>query len=493
MDQRETSRPGSVRWAPWADRHAAVWHQWVVPAGIERVRSALTDPSDEPTARLSLDDDATSGTLTAASRRWRGSWRHRRHRGTAEVELTRLSATSTLVELSLWPATPGRLAPVLDRRRRDRVAAGIARTLGVPHGPRRREVEPTVVRLFGPRPAGLPVVAWAALVALLFTPTVWALVAAQAPTPVTQEQALAEHRARVREQTAAREAAAGGAEADDGGRAAGSSEAADAAEEPEPPRDDGRGGDDGRAGGDPAEAAPGTGSPEAADAGDRVRSSDQGDDPAPDEGSASSSARPASPEVGVYRYATEGGEAVAMPNGSRDYPERTTISVTQDGCGYVERWSVLDERWDERETCTGDETGLATLITYREFFGVEQEHEFDCDEQRPAGREARERNRSWPITCEAEDSRLDGTIEVLDLEAIDVHGTTVETVHLRLDGELSGDLEGTQRTERWIAPAYGDLLIREESRTRATVSSPMGEVDYREDYRIDLLRLRPRR
>lgn len=492
MDERGTSPTGSVGGPPWADRHAAVWHQWVVPVGIEQVRSSLVDRSEGPAARLSLDGDATSGTLTAASRRWRGSWRHRRHRGAADVELTRLSATSTLVELSLWPATRGPV-PLLDRRRRDRVAAAVARTLGVRHGARRREVEPTVVRLFSPRPAGLPVVAWAALVALLLTPTVWALVAAQAPTPVTEEQALAEHRARVRQQTAARQAAGGGAGADDGERAAGSREAADAAEEPGTPRDDGRGGDDRRAGDDPDGAAPAAGSPQPADTGEDVGSSDPGDEPAADEDPASSRQRPASPEVGVYQYATEGGEAVAMPNGSRDYPERTTISVTEDGCGYVERWSVLDERWDERETCTGDEAGLATLISYREFFGVEQEHEFDCDEQRPAGRGAREPDRSWPITCEAEDSRLDGTIEVLGLKAVDVRGTTVETVHLRLDGELGGDLEGTQRTERWIAPAYGDLLIREESRTRATVSGPMGEVDYREDYRIDLLRLRPRR
>ena len=485
MDGRMTSRPR------WPDRRAAVRHQWVVPADVEQVREALTRPTDERAPGLALSPDPTPGTLTAISRRWAGTWRHGNRAGTADVELTRLSPTVTLVELSLWPATGGPLSTILGGRGRDRVAAGIVGALGVAHTPTRRGGEPAVVGLMSPRPAGLPVMVWVGLVALLFTPTVWAFVAAQAPTPVTEERALTEHRARVQQLTPTPERATGdageGREEDSSDSDDVEAEPADGVRAPSP---------DDEPNDDPGGALPDHDAQQAADTGDETDTGDEGSAPAgdgtaPDDDGAPDG-RSRGPEDGVYQYATDGGEAVAAPGGSRDYPQRTTISVTEDGCGYIERWSVLDERWDERETCTGADAGLNTQISFREFFGVEQEHVFACDEQRPADPGAREPGSSWAITCEAEDSRMDGTIEVVDVETLDVGGAAVETVHLRLDGELSGDLEGRQQTDRWIAPGHGDLLVREESQTRATVSSPMGEVDYREDYRLDLLSLRPR-
>ena len=480
MDQRPAARSAVRRWRPWPDRHDVVWHQWVVPASSEQVRAALTRAA---TPRLTLSPDEVPGTLTDASRRWRATWRDGRHEGDADVELTRLSPHATLVELSLWPTAGGR-SPLGGRRRRDRVAAQLAHHLGVTRTAARPAGQPAIIRLMSPRPAGLPVVGWVALVALLLTPAVWAFVAAQGPTPVTEERALAEHRERVQQLTTTRESVPTDDEGETGDDDPQGAEVESTDEDDAPSREEKPDEESGVASPDQeAGQVAGTGdADEAAPAEDEPESQDQD----------TSEERPRGPEEGVYQYATDGGEGVAVPNGSREYPERTTISVTEDGCGYVERWSVLDERWDERETCTGDEAGLASQTSFREFFGVEQEHRFVCDEQQPPGEQAQEPGASWEITCEAEDTRLDGTIEVVGLEVLEVGGTEVPTVHLRLDGEVSGDLEGRQQTERWVAPDHGGLLIREESQTRATVSSPMGDVDYREDYRLDLLSLRPR-
>ena len=480
MDDRPTAGAVVRRWRPWPDRHAPVRHEWVVPASSDQVRRTLARRSHDSSG-LALSSDETTGTLTASSRRWRGTWHAHRQEGAADVELTRLSPHATLVEIALWPASGGP-SPLTGRGRRERVAAEVARHLGVERGRARRVVEPAVVRLLSPRPAGLPVMVWVALIALLFTPAVWAFIAAQGPTPVTEERALAEHRERVQQLTSVREEAADAAPSavpTGNGEADGSDPGG---EEREPPADDAQDADE-----EPApQPEQETAAPEREAANDSEEGADEATtQPAPAEG-------PQTPQVGVYQYATDGGEAVAVPNGARDYPERTTISVTEDGCGYVERWSVLDERWDERENCTGDETGLASQTSYREFFGVEREHTFACDEQRPADAAAQEPGTTWEITCEAEDTRMDGTIEMVGREVLEVGGTAVRTVHLRLDGEVSGDLEGRQQTDRWLAPDHGGLLIREESTTRARVSSPMGEVDYREDYRLDLLSLRPR-
>jgi hypothetical protein len=481
MEQRQAAGAVVRRRRPWPDRHAPVRHEWVVPASSEQVRRALTGAPRDATA-LTLSGDEAPGTLTATSRRWRGTWRDGRHEGAADVELTRLSPHATLVELSLWPATGG-MAPLSGRRSRDRVATGIARHLGVGRTSARAAVEPAVIRLMSPRPAGLPVVVWVALVALLFTPAVWAFVAAQGPTPITEERALAEHRERVQQLTSAREHAAADAGDEAGNDDSPETEVEPTDEQRAPSRDE-------EPADEPGDATPDQDARQAADTGaDETAPAE--DETAPPEQRPSDEG-PRGPEEGVYQYATDGGEGVAVPNGSRDYPERTTISVTEDGCGYVERWSVLDERWDERETCTGDEAGLASQTSFREFFGVEREHTFVCDEQRPRGAAAQEPGTSWEITCEAEDARMEGTIEVVGLVVLEVGGTAVRTVHLRLDGEVSGDLEGHQQTDRWLASDHGGLLIREESKTRARVSSPMGEVDYREEYRIDLLSLRPR-
>ena len=79
--------------------------------------------------------------------------------------------------------------------------------------------------------------------------------------------------------------------------------------------------------------------------------------------------RPSVPE-GVYVYATTGEDDVDVLGGSRHvYPDRTTITVRHAGCGLVEHWDVLKERWDERESCHSSGGDLLhRLSSYHEFF-----------------------------------------------------------------------------------------------------------------------------
>ena len=63
----------------------------------------------------------------------------------------------------------------------------------------------------------------------------------------------------------------------------------------------------------------------------------------------------------MYVYDTAGFETTdALTGGRHDYPAQTTITVQDAGCGSVQRWQPLDQRWDETETCRVD-AGYAML------------------------------------------------------------------------------------------------------------------------------------
>jgi hypothetical protein len=198
------------------------------------------------------------------------------------------------------------------------------------------------------------------------------------------------------------------------------------------------------------------------------------------------------PSEGVYIYATSGAEQVNIPGGRHDYPESTTITVRHAGCGVINRWDALVERWDERETCPSAEgEQLRSFTSYHEFFRHGERLTYRCSPTslaRPLTAHAGER---WTGACESNDSTATFQGLVIGRERLSVDGIQVQTVRIRVDTSVTGNTTGSNVHEDWFLPETG-LLVRETSTTDAEVRGPFGTVRYSEHYELALTSLTPR-
>ena len=199
------------------------------------------------------------------------------------------------------------------------------------------------------------------------------------------------------------------------------------------------------------------------------------------------------PAAGVYVYATDGEEHVSALGGSTHrYPAETTITVSPVDCGQRQRWSPLDERWDEQELCQTDD-GLVRrgLRIHHQFFSMSDEEDFSCPggyllvPARPVVGD------TWSTDCVAEMVHNTGTGEVIGFETRVVGTEEVETVHVRLVEDGTGSSVSHGRDDYWLRVGDG-LLIARESSVTSTTDSVIGAVDYSERYTLTLTSLVPR-
>lgn len=214
-------------------------------------------------------------------------------------------------------------------------------------------------------------------------------------------------------------------------------------------------------------------------------------------GAATEEARPRGvrprPAEGVYVYATTGGDEVDVLGGSRHtYPDETTITVRHDGCGLVERWDALEERWDERESCRTDAgDALRRTTSHHEFFGRADTRTLRCDGLTyPASARPGD---SWPMTCASENTTAHLRLEAVGWEDIEISGQAVRTLHVRVRTRITGEQEGTGTRDVWGSVDTG-LAVRERSTLTTYSNQPVfGRTRYHESYEIRLLSLEPRR
>jgi hypothetical protein len=81
---------------------------------------------------------------------------------------------------------------------------------------------------------------------------------------------------------------------------------------------------------------------------------------------------------------------------------------------------------------------------------------------------------------------------VVGIERVDVAGTEIETVHIRIATTLSGESRGGGSRDYWLARATG-LPVRQLVTNRNVTPSALGEVTYRERYELSLVSVDPRR
>lgn len=212
-------------------------------------------------------------------------------------------------------------------------------------------------------------------------------------------------------------------------------------------------------------------------------------DPPPSDGQAAQT--PPMLETGVYEYRTRGGEQLDVPNGNRTYPERTTITITAGGCGIVQRWDVAEERWDAMERCDDAEHSVQRLTSFHQFFNMSSEETLTCEPGSTVGPRDPQAGMTYQADCANEDTRSVGRGEVLGTEVLEVGDTPVETVRMRMTWEVSGANQGTRAADYWATRS--GLLVRNIVTFEAQVSTPFGPRTYREQYRLELESLTPRR
>lgn len=202
--------------------------------------------------------------------------------------------------------------------------------------------------------------------------------------------------------------------------------------------------------------------------------------------------RPRPPE-GVYVYATKGGDEVDVLGGSRHtYPSETTVTIRHAGCGLIERWDVLDERWDERETCrTQKGDALKRFTSFHEFFRHADERTYDCEAMAyPAGAKPGD---TWKGRCVSGESVVHQTGRAIGFETLVVDGARISALRVRVDVKLTGEQEGGGFREVWGDRATG-LSIRERGTTTSYSMQPVfGRTRYHESFEIRLKSLDPRR
>ncbi len=202
------------------------------------------------------------------------------------------------------------------------------------------------------------------------------------------------------------------------------------------------------------------------------------------------SATPLSEEstAGLYVYQTTGFEtASALGGGRHDYPAETYLSIVDRDCGTAYRWQALEERWDETLLC--DDGRLDSSISWHKWFGVEDTSEYVCDESAhlyPIGDET-----TWAFSCEnAGVTTVNWVYEVVGMETIGIGGEGVDVLHVMATETDSGTTVGTGTHHRWVlTDPY--LVVKERVDIANTTDSPIGGVDYVEQYEIVLTSLSP--
>jgi len=197
---------------------------------------------------------------------------------------------------------------------------------------------------------------------------------------------------------------------------------------------------------------------------------------------------------GVYRYATIGQEHVdALDGTTHTYPPETTITVVPAGCGVSLRWDALQERWDEWQLCAtpaGVELG-SDGIQYHEFFGQPDNEAVVCDVPVMLVAAAPNEQAPAPQVCTLADDPWLPVWTMLERTVRTIDGQQVDVRHVQM--QIADDDEYWEHTtiDWYLAP---DGLPVEVVATKSSLSpSPIGAIQYDEQYHLELESLTPLR
>lgn len=192
----------------------------------------------------------------------------------------------------------------------------------------------------------------------------------------------------------------------------------------------------------------------------------------------------------VYVYSMSGFEAIDALMGARhDYPAQTYLTVQPGGCGELWRWQAIDERWSSWDVCDPEQVTVAGFDSFNRWFGVDDLQQYRCDDPAPYLPPAPD-VATWTFACATGEITQATTAEVLGTETLDVGGTPVDTIHVHYTDTLSGGSTGGSETDRWFR-LEDPLVVKEVGSTASASQSPIGTVNYTEEYEMTLQSLDP--
>lgn len=205
--------------------------------------------------------------------------------------------------------------------------------------------------------------------------------------------------------------------------------------------------------------------------------------------SGTAAANPVLPVPGVYLYTTQGEDKIdALAGDQHGYPATTTITITASGCGVLQRWDVLRERWESWQRCVaGDGVAEPARTNYDEFFSNGVLEEFTCTgDARPVDAPA---GSTWSAACTNGDESQTMAGMVIGREPRTVGGAEVDTLHVTVT-VTDADPRNQQVIDTWYLLG-SDLVVAQMSTDHAVNPSPIGDVNYDESYQIQLTSLEP--
>jgi hypothetical protein len=204
-------------------------------------------------------------------------------------------------------------------------------------------------------------------------------------------------------------------------------------------------------------------------------------------------ALPSVPRAGVYRYVTEGSEAIDVLGGAtHEYPAETTITVMPDGCGVLLRWDVLQERREEWRLCAASDGVVLQPAgaAYHEFFAHGQLEDLACNQSVllvPSDGEPRD---AVALDCTLDTRPWHPTWQVLERGVRQVEGKSVPVVHVRMTVEDSSNYYEHTVVDWWLGDDGLPIAMSSLKASKST-SGLVGDVVYHERYSLALASLTP--
>ncbi len=198
------------------------------------------------------------------------------------------------------------------------------------------------------------------------------------------------------------------------------------------------------------------------------------------------------PAAGVYVYLTSGWEDVDALGGSRhEYPAETTLTIVDEAGGQRVRWTALKERWEEWTTVSSPAGDAWTNLTsYHEFFGQRDLRSFTCQPNSLYVPSDQTPGTTFEMHCHDEGAQSVCTAHVVGPDVVMIGGAPVETLRLRMDTTMTGDVRGHMARDYWVIPETG-LLVKTIIVTDTNGDMPTGSMRYREEVELTLKSLTP--
>lgn len=195
----------------------------------------------------------------------------------------------------------------------------------------------------------------------------------------------------------------------------------------------------------------------------------------------------AGPDIGVYVYATKGTERISVGDIVHTYPARTTLTVTDEGCGIRLRWDALSGRWSQWQVCS---TPLGWRLDHytdvHKFLYMSDVHDYTCTSVIPVSTGA-----DWTVVCRYGSGQLTSTVHTVGVEQRQLDGTTVRTTHLRITQHGTGSSLSDGVIDAWVLGS--GLPVRVATNNHGSQVVLGQHVTYRESATFDLTSATPRR